>query len=203
MKNIFGLFLLLLMSLGHGSFAQTYKCGWYGKKTIEERNKIFPFNKAKKVMLIAYSNHELGSEEEDSFSVDNARTVNPKIINKYSIQGRYRTKVYFSTEEKILSKESIDELSNILVNYTLKRIPRGDYAVTITNCYTPRNSILFFDESNTIIACLEICFECGQMYLNPDTNNINAYSQMDECTEKLNIIKNLFRKNEITYGTDR
>lgn len=208
MKNIFGLFLLLLLSLGQGSFAQTYKCGWYGKKTVEERNKIFPFNKAKKVMLIAYSNHEFMINTNgqrvimDSLSLEEAKKDDPKIISKYDLKIEDFSRVYFSEEEILLDQKGIDELSNILVNHKLKKVPKGVFAVSFANCYTPRNSILFFDEKDEVFCYYEICFECGRSGMNPDPADLDKYSGIEECHGRLDIIKDFFRKNGIKYGVE-
>jgi hypothetical protein len=203
MKNIFTLIIAALsFFMSQNTFAQKYDCGWYGKKTVEERNKIFPFNKTKKVMLIAYYNHELMVDKNGEvinmtkLSLEEARKNDPKIINKYSNGS------YFSIEEKELSNESINELSNILINYTLKKIPKGDYLVGMTNCYFPRNTILFFDENDEVFCYYEICFECRGSVMNPDPENLDIYSDMKECDGKLDIIKDFFRKNGIKYGVE-
>ncbi|MDV6170017.1 hypothetical protein R1T16_16380 [Flavobacterium sp. DG1-102-2] len=200
--NIFKLLFLICLFTFQNTFSQKYDCGWYGKKTVDERNKVFPFDKARKVVLIAYSNKELGSEEDDNLSLNEVKNVNPDIINKYVIDIENRPIVYFSTEEIELAKEDVDKLSNILVNYKLRKIPKGGLAAG-ANCYTPRNSILFFDENDKIFCYYEICFECEITSMYPDPKNLNKYSNLEGCEEKLMTIKNLFRNSGIQYGTDR
>ena len=56
MKNIFNI-LLLILCLHYISYSQdksNVECGFFGTKTVEERNSIFPFSEAKKVLLISY-----------------------------------------------------------------------------------------------------------------------------------------------------
>ncbi|MFC4739939.1 hypothetical protein ACFO3U_08025 [Flavobacterium ponti] len=60
MKNIFNI-LLLFLCLHNISYSQNksnVECGFFGTKTIEERNSIFPFSEAEKVLLISYPNAE-------------------------------------------------------------------------------------------------------------------------------------------------
>lgn len=200
------LFVIIFVLFFQTSYAQKYDCGWYGKKTVEERNKIFPFNKAKKILLIAYSNHEMriGKNGElikmDNISLDVAKNIDPKIINKYEIKTEYGSKIYFSIEETELTEKWRNELSDMFINYKLKKTPKGIYSVSTTGCYTPRNSILFYDENDSIFCFYEVCFECGGSVMYPDPNNLDKYSNMDECQERLYIIKNFFKKNSIMYG---
>jgi len=208
MKNILKLLLLLLLFTFQKSFAQKYDCGWLGKKTVAERNKIFPFNKAKKVVLIAYSNHELTIDKNgqvisvDPLSLDEARKKDSSIINKYEIKTEYGSRVYFSIEEIELTSKWRDELSNILINYKLKRKPGRTYAVSASGCYTPRNSILFYDENDNVFCFYEICFECSGSMMYPDPEDLNKYSNVEECNERFDIIKDLFKKNGIKYGVE-
>jgi len=38
----------------------------------------------------------------------------------------------------------------------------GELKIGHTNCYNPRNGILFYDVENNLIGFIEICFECSQ-----------------------------------------
>lgn len=200
------LFFVVFILFFQTSYAQKYDCGWYGKKTVEERNKIFPFNKAKKILLIAYSNHEMRIDKNrelikmDKLSLDEARSIDSKIINKYEIKTEYGSRIYFSIEETELTEKWRNELSNIFINYKLKKIPKGAYTVSTTGCYTPRNSILFYDENDSIFCCYEVCFECGGSLMYPDPNDLNKYSNVEECYDRLYIIKDFFKNNGIIYG---
>lgn len=198
-KNISILLLLLSVLNLNNSFAQSYPCGWYGKKTVEERNKVFPFNKAKRVVLIAFLGQFDGLLKKDDARDFNEANgiIKTQKIRLDSLEGAYKVK-----EEVVLDLKGINELSNILVNYKLMKIPHGDIAVSMTNCYIPRNAILFFDENNEVFCYYEICFECSRSVMNPDPADLDRYSDIEECHGRLDIIKDFFSKNGIKYGVD-
>ncbi|MGQ2983997.1 hypothetical protein [Flavobacterium sp.] len=179
MKNYI---LILICFLSLAGFAQEAKCGYYGKKTVAERNKIFPFNKTKRVVLIAYCNKQLVLPEDelaDSLTVDEAKAINPEVIKKYVVQpeGSARPTVYFVTEEKEFGVSAKNELSNILCNYTVDR-PGDKISFSGTLCRSPRNSVLFFDEENNVICCFQIDFECDRTALWPDPDWLDQYRRL-------------------------
>ena len=74
MKRSFNI-LLLFLCLHNISYSQdksNVDCGFFGTKTVEQRNSIFPFSEAKKVLLISYLNPEaFGFKKGDSISFTN------------------------------------------------------------------------------------------------------------------------------------
>ena len=53
MKVIYVLFLSFLFQFGF-SQNSNIKCGWYGKIPLQKRLNTFPFNNAKKILLISF-----------------------------------------------------------------------------------------------------------------------------------------------------
>lgn len=199
MKISFRILLVVIsVFLFHTSYSQKLECGWYGKKTIQERNKIFPFNKAKKVVLIAY----LGGTEGllklgDTTDFDSAN----KIITTWDIKIKDFKTSYKVKEEIVLKREQIDEFSNILINYKLKDQPEKPLIISGFACYIPRNSVLFLDENEEVICNFEICFECFKTNMYPDSI-LNEYSQVEECFSRFDVLKDFFKKNGIKYGVE-
>jgi hypothetical protein len=199
MKNKSELLLILFLFLFQTSFAQKYDCGWYGKKTVEERNKIFPFNKAKKIVLIAFPGEFDGLlKKGDNRSYDEANGI----IKEYKVRLDTLEFSYKVKEEVVLDEKGRNEISNILINHKLKKIPKGSFLVRMTNCYVPRNAILFFDENDEALCYYEICFQCWGTVMNPDPADLNKYSDIQECHGRLDIIKDFFSKNGIKYGVE-
>ena len=179
------------------TFAQGYDCGWYGTKNVEQRNKIFPFNKAKRVLLISYP---FGFD----LPVENDTLYTKTIVKKWdkqleSFEGRYTIK-----EEVEINEAWVNMLSHTLINYTVKKYPTEEYGIPGDLCsYQPRNSILFLDESNSVICCLEICFTCGHCYMKPDPDGINKFANIHECQDRFDELLFIFKKKGVTYGTQQ
>jgi hypothetical protein len=122
MNKIFLLFLFAINFI----FSQQedeVKCGWYGKKTVAERNQMFPFNSAKRVVYISYYENENYSDYYDD---------NGKIVSNDSLLNIHLTKIatkifylknggkYFAKEIVELNTEQINNLSNLVFNFKIK-----------------------------------------------------------------------------------
>jgi hypothetical protein len=181
------------------------QCGWYENKTVTERNQIFPFNMAKKVVYISFYNTDLENDylDENGKIIDNDSLLNIYLgkISKKIIETNFNYK-YFVKEEKKLSKKQINELSNLIFNFTVERKPRADGSMDQPGCYSPRNAILFYDESDVVIAFTEICFQCDQYYSNWKENifEFDGFSEEKSCYESISTLKNLLKTAGIKYG---
>ncbi|MES2485214.1 MAG: hypothetical protein V4581_04595 [Bacteroidota bacterium] len=169
--------LLLLTAflavIASSSAQENPDCGWYGNKTVAERNAMFPFNKAKKVVLVSYpSDMELNQAKAD--------TVHDTAIKKVTFKmDEYRERAYLIKEEVVLSEAWVNQLSHVLVNYTLeKRKPGQLLLLEEIKCYYPRNSILFYDENDILLCCYEICFHCFGTKMYPDPDDVNGYAEI-------------------------
>jgi hypothetical protein len=190
-------------------------CGWYGKKTIAECRKMYPFNEAAKIVLVSFPNYE---KDDNTIYTINDTIIAPtgeKLLMPRSVLGgsmpviitrpvldtmKVLDRVYFVYEKTELNDSQIDSLSNLCQNFTTNyRLKYGSRGISC--CYKPRNAILFFDKKNMPIMNFEICFECGQ-YRCFTPNALGYLSQIDECGELYGLFKNFFRKNGIHYGLD-
>lgn len=61
MKKSFKILLLFvfLHDISYSQDKSNVECGFFGTKTVEERNSIFPFSEAEKILLISYPNAEV------------------------------------------------------------------------------------------------------------------------------------------------
>jgi len=198
-KNAVLYFFLLLTAITVHGQDDGADCGMYGKKTIEQRNKLFPFSKAKKILLVSYADYAFRIPPED----DTIVAPPPLGINRYVIREEgFKDRVYNTIEEVDLELSDVQLLSNIVVNFRLKKFKKG-LLVAGSLCYEPRNSILFFDENNDIICCLEICFDCWESFMRSDPDNLTQFDDVYGCEGKLELIRELFRKNGIKYGIEK
>jgi hypothetical protein len=181
------------------------ECGWYGKKTVEERNQIFPFNTAKKVVYISFESID-DYREGNSFFDDKG-----KLINNDSLLDEYLTKnskkvfilkngnKYYGKEVEKLNTKQINNLSNLAFNFIIKKRPEI-MMMYQAGCYTPRNAILFLDNEEKVIAHTEICFECRQFYSDWDEKTFDSLVGVEACDDVFMILKDLFKTTGIKYG---
>ena len=139
---------------------------------------MFPFNKAKKVLLISYlPNIPAALQVGDTTNTE----AKNHVIKKWNIHLEDFNKRYLVMEEVKLNEAWVNMLSHTLVNYTLKKYPGESYKVRNSGCYEPRNSILYLDENDTVICCLEICFTCHVSIMIPDPDDLNKYADVENC----------------------
>jgi len=62
--------------------------------------------------------------------------------------------------------------------------------------YNPANAILFLDKKDSVFAFIETCFQCWAYRVSKKKINMG-----DECTDKYELVKNFFLRNEIRVGT--
>jgi hypothetical protein len=163
-------------------------CGFYGTKTVEQRNALFPFNVAKKVVLVAY----LGEYFEEPENQE------PVIIREEEVANGKYAKVYKIVAEKEITGAAVDSISNIMFNYGLESGQNTGEDGHIA-CYDPHNSVLFYDKKGKLIGNLEICFMCGQAYFYPDVKVMkNLYNL---CPGVMYVLNDFFEQYGIKYGT--
>lgn len=188
-------YLLIIVALLvlHPAFCQqeTPNCGFYGTKTVAERNALFPFNKAKKVVLVSYFG------EMDRFSTDTLYKM-PHILRRERVSAGKYEKVYDIIEEMEVTGAATDSLSNIMFNYR----PKGKAVDNggIIGCYDPRNAVLFYDAKGKLIAYLEICFMCGQAYFEPDEKIMERLYYV--CPDLMDVLNGFFKQEGVTYGVE-
>lgn len=200
--------LVLVLLFFSSSYAQKVECGWYGNKSIIERDKMFPFNETEKVLLISFISTDgsflLKLTDDIIVPIDstNIDKYGIKYLKKFTFYQKNVLKNYFAKEITEIDKTQIDLLSNLLFNYTIKSRKKVKGGKDI-KCYTPRNAILFLDQNDKIISNLEICFECYKAYLFPDSYKINELVSQENCYERMEILRTFFKNNNIKHGVEK
>jgi hypothetical protein len=167
------------------------ECGWFGTMSEEERRKTFPFNEAAKVLLIAYGDYEIEAEREDK---------TPEKRLKLPILRTFKAfdSVYSAYELKELNQQQLDSLSHFAFNYKPKS-EEGVFVKPQIKCYTPRNSILFFDKNDKLFLNIEMCFDCDKIYFTPAQIPSKAFNV--RCRD-LSFFKAFFKQCNVHYGVD-
>ncbi|ANE51606.1 hypothetical protein SY85_14960 [Flavisolibacter tropicus] len=98
-------------------------------------------------------------------------------------------------ETVVLKKNEVDLLTDILFNnfYKTKTKVR-----VITQCYEPRNAILFIDKKGILRDYILICFHCDRYDLG--SNQLKDIG--DECYGKTEKLRTFFKEKGLLFGTD-
>jgi sporulation protein YlmC with PRC-barrel domain len=208
MKFIYILFLSFLFQVGF-SQNSNMKCGWYGKMPLQKRLNTFPFNNAKKVLLISFyptqrvvniidKNGNIKEEVKDSIWKAKMESTSLKTFHIKEAEFDY-----YANEVYELNSKEINELSNLILNFKIKK-KTSLLIEQIPGCYEPRNAILFLDENENVISRIEICFACNGIYQLPKETikDFSLFPHIDICSEIFNHYKKIFRNGGIKYGID-
>ncbi len=149
--------------------------------SVVERNKNYPFNKAKRIELISFN------DPSSDFTI-------PLPVKKGKLDP---SKV---CEQKTLDINQINELTNILFNIGRTPVPHLAYTVASTgaSCYEPRNGIVFFDSNDRVFEYIEICFGCQRNRLSSKRVKIGG-----DCEQKYDILRDFFLGQGLKFGTVR
>jgi len=146
-------------------------CFYKSKYSEAERNRFYPFNISTTIKIVSFRHHRLNYPiNGDSLLVDSL------------------------IEIKTLTKADKSKLTNIIYNNFYKQKP--NYG-SITQCFFPRNAILFFDKSGRLVESILLCFHCGNFKLSSDKIVMG-----DKCSQKVEKLRKLFVEFGLKFGTD-
>lgn len=152
------------------------KCKENNSLTVEQRNEEFQFKNSTKIVYASFP-QKVDSDLEDYFD---------EIDKDYS---KFNLKDFHET--KFLNINEINNLSYLIYNYGFRK---NINAGRSSNCYFPNNAILFLNDDNSLLGYIEICFDCHK-YRTSGEN----YTLGEECSQKVNKLKELFVEAGITY----
>jgi hypothetical protein len=190
MKNIFLKLSVIIVLLAFGCRVRTPQeieddntaCMQCADLPLSKRMKLYPFNAASKIQMISWG------ERVDT-------TYGGSDSYQYSFAQKNDTVCYSKCTEIItLNKNQIDELSFLMYNIGMKDTKSG---LGESRCYEPRNAIIFLDKKGKILEYIELCFECFRVR---HSENVSLGLM---CAQKLDLLKELFRKVGIKHGTKK
>jgi hypothetical protein len=172
--------LLLTCSVyGQNAEEQNHNCIKKNFTSFTARLKKYPFNLTAEIQFVSFKG--------GVYLIDN------EIVREDSLP-RINDSILYSKliEVKTLTFPQIDKLTDIFYNYGF----RGPiHTMSETECYNPRNAILFLDKNNKVIEFIEICFECRKT-----SESTDKISMGEMCKQKLNMLFDLFKIVGIEYG---
>ncbi|MEM0544091.1 hypothetical protein WFZ85_15990 [Flavobacterium sp. j3] len=181
------IFLIILSSqfcYSQTKFERNAKCTKTKNFTESQRLSNFPFSETSQIKLISFESKKLEFTGEELSNHLNSIKLKIDLFDPT---------IY--TEVATLSSVQINKLTDIIYNYSYKKFP---YSVGEAKCYEPRNAIIFLDKNNYIISFIEICFGCDRYRTSSQELNLG-----EECTEKFEMIKSIFKECKIEYGITR
>ncbi len=154
---------------------ENHGCVETSRFTSKQRLKNYPFKNATEIKLISFDLPDslyAGGE----LPLTNGFIDNNKVI-----------------EDIKLSPFQIDSLTQILYNINYKGF---FYTIYESQCYSPRNAIIFNNLKGKTIAFIELCFECHNHRLSS-----KKVKSGDFCDEKYEQLRTYFRQCGILFGT--
>jgi len=158
-------------------------CRKIDKVNSTDLAKIYPFNLSSKIIFISYQNKLpgiLGGELMKYLDELPDKKIDMVVLSNFK-------------EFVILNESQKFSLLDLIYNYGYKAKPTVGEG---TKCYLPQNAILFVGPDEKLISFLELCFGCNKFRTNNEKITLG-----EECSQKYNLLKLLFKDNGILYGT--
>lgn len=93
-----------------------------------------------------------------------------------------------------------NQFTDVLYNNVTKNFGKSNaiHIGSVSQCFDPRNAVLFIDKTGKLKAYVLICFHCRRFLQNPEKPGWN----WDFCDQKFEMIRQFFISTGIRYGTD-
>jgi hypothetical protein len=150
-------------------------CIHRNKYSAVKRTSFYPFNKAKKVLLISFIDQ---SSNSDYYSKNNK-------IDDLSV----------AKNSKTLTKNEINSLTDLIFNMGFKKMVYEKFISATSPCPDLKNAIVFVDQNEKPFEYIELFFGCDQIEFSS-----KEIEYGDDCTNKLELIKQFFISNGIDVG---
>lgn len=149
-----------------------HNCFYKSKFSETQRHQFYPFNIADTIKLISFRYHRY------NYAIKGDTLLSDSLV-----------------EIKTLTNAEIIKLTDILYNNFYKKQP--NYG-SLTQCFFPRNAILFLDRFGRLKEHSLICFHCDRHKESSDKINFG-----DECTQKMEKLRQFFVSVGLKFGTDK
>lgn len=147
-------------------------CVYKPKYSPTKRSQFYPFNISDTIKLVSFRYHRHNYPiKGDTLSIDSL------------------------TEIRTLTRVEINTLTDILYNNFYKRKP--NYG-SLTQCFFPRNAILFYDNAGHLKESILLCFHCDRHEESSEKINFGS-----DCTQKMEKLRQFFVSSGLKFGTDK
>lgn len=150
-------------------------CVYRKTYTEAKRASFYPFNKAKKVLLISFN--------DEDWKLD------------YFSKTTKITDLAIANTSKELTKSDLNKLTDICYNYGYKKMELVKTLIEEVECSALKNAIVFVDENNSPFEYIAFSFGCDTIEFSSQ-----KVSYGDECTTKRELLKQFFISKGIEIG---
>ena len=151
------------------------QCNNSFKYSDVKRRTFYPFNKAKKVLLISFIDSTATAEYYSKYN-----KITEMSIAKTSVE---------------LTPDAIDLLTKIIYNIGFKQESLIKTVSEVDPCPALKNAIVFVDEAGKPFEYIELFFGCDQVELSSKQVTIG-----ERCSNKMYLLKTFFNIKEIEVG---
>ena len=145
--------------------------------TPEQRLKKYPFNRARQIKLVSFSQKEYTSE-----CILASVPIKNDTLSMSSVKGIAK-----------LTKSQIDKLTDILFNVGLKE---NLYTFSVSTAVGIDGGIIFMDSKNKIFEYINICFDCQEIEVR--TSKVRKSIGLP-CIQKMGMLKFFFIESGLTF----
>lgn len=158
---------------------RNHKCIYRNTYTPAQRSAFYPFNKAMGIQIVSFDTIPDWKDRD--------------VPDAHKLPVRNDTVCYsMLMEVKLLSVRHTDALTDILYNVR----QQGPTTIeTFSQCFIPRNAILFLDSAGKMIEYIEICFACDRYAASSEKIDMGEF-----CEGKYTLLKAFFVSAGIKKG---
>lgn len=155
--------------------ADNMTCMHRNKLTETKRASFYPFNKAKKVLLISLHDKDwkLDYNAKSSKIIDISKAISSKQLNK----------------------ADLNRLTDLFYNYGFKKMELVKTMKEEYECSGLKNAIIFLDEKGNPFEYIAFAFDCDEVEFSSQ-----KVSYGDDCTTKRGLLEQFFISNGIETG---
>ena len=162
---------------------RNHNCVKRTNKPFTVRLKKYPFNLASQIQFVSFKGGVDTSKYQDMKDIDSLPRLNDTICYSKLV------------EVKSLTFAQVDKLTALFYNYGYGG---PVYIGSISQCYFPRNAILFLDNSGKVFEFIEICFHCHNTKQSSDKISLGQL-----CDQKMEMLRAIFKQVGVEYGVTR
>jgi len=162
---------------------RNHNCVKKTHKSFTVRLKNYPFSLATQIQVVSFKGGIDTSKYQEMKGIDSLPRLNDTVCYSKLV------------EVKSLTFTQVDKLTDLFYNYGYGG---PVYIGSISQCYVPRNAILFLDSTGKVFEFIEICFYCHNT---KESSKKISLGQL--CDQKMEMLRAFFKQVGVEYGVTK